>query len=133
MGNKDSEKSKEALLDELNRARQNISTLEAKVAIMEKRLNQPAPDPKARKPREQLQSDIEFIADFDVVEARGIDMSDGGVCFEVERNLAFDMRFRLEGEVYEKRATLVWVKRLPEGNYRLGFEFVAEPPEGPEF
>lgn len=74
--------------------------------------------------REPLDADIEFIGDFDVVSARGIDVSPGGVCFEVDESLAFEMRYTANGEVQTHRAHLAWLQRLPQGGYRFGFEFV---------
>lgn len=77
-----------------------------------------------RSKREVLEAVIEFIGDFDIVKASGIDVSDGGICFEVEESLAFEMRFTAYGEVQSHRAHLAWLQRLREGGYRLGFEFV---------
>ena len=76
-----------------------------------------------RQTRQPFHADIEFIADFDVVKAKSLDISDGGVCFEVSGPLPFEMRLEHQGMEDGCRAHLVWVKRLPNGTYRLGFEF----------
>jgi len=80
----------------------------------------------ARKP---LQARIEFIGDFDVVEAKGINLSSGGICFEVGESLAFEMQFEADDGKHRHRAHLAWVEALPGGRYRLGFKFVPDQVE----
>jgi hypothetical protein len=77
-----------------------------------------------RSPRVELGADIEFIGDFDIVNATGIDISDGGLCFELSAPLPFDMRFEHKEEDHSYRANLAWMRQLPDGKYRFGFEFV---------
>ena len=81
-----------------------------------------------RQEREALQTDIEFIGDFDIVVASGVDLSDGGICFELAEGLPFEMRFSLDGTAHQKRAQLIWVKRLEGGQYRFGFTFLPSEP-----
>jgi hypothetical protein len=83
----------------------------------------------SRPARQSLDEPIEFIGDFDVVRATGIDLSVGGICFEVHRPLGFEMRFEADGAIRQERAELVWLRRLPDGGYRLGLRFVT--PETP--
>ena len=103
----------EAELDALNRRK----------AELEVRLGRRAP-PVRREDRRRMDAQIEFIADFDIVQAKGIDLSEGGICFEVREELPFEMRFEIGEKEYRKRARLVWLERLQEGGYRLGFEFI---------
>jgi hypothetical protein len=128
----DDEKSKGTLVAELTAARQEVERLRDKTALLEARLSEKARPPHPRQPRKEIDADIEFIADFDVVHAEGIDLSEGGICFEVNRDLPFEMQFELEGERHEKRANLVWVRRRNDGRIRLGFRF-APPKPSPEF
>ena len=113
---KDEKKTKQALIEELTEMRQEMEG--------PSRPAQGGPPPHPRQPRKEIDAEIEFIADFDLVRAEGIDLSSGGICFEVSRDLPFEMRFELEGKWYEKRANLVWVRRQDQGRYRLGFQFI---------
>lgn len=94
-----------------------------------------APEDKCKKGQEEivirperipLDGDIEFIGDFDILKAKGINISEGGVAFEVENGLPFEMRFQVDDETKTYRAELVWMKRLPHGGYRMGLKFVGE-------
>ena len=126
----DADKTREALVAELAEARAEVDALRDKAAALESRLAERVRKPNPRQPRREIQADIEFIADFDLVRAEGIDLSEGGICFEVGRDLPFEMRFELAGRRREKRANLVWVRRIEDGRYRLGFQFL--PPDEPD-
>ena len=80
-----------------------------------------------RQPRWELDAAIEFIADFDIIKAKGINISEGGICFELDDDLPFEMQFRHKECLHRQRACLIWVKRLSRGGYRFGLKFV--PPE----
>jgi hypothetical protein len=67
--------------------------------------------------------EIESIADFDLIRAHGVNLSETGIAFEVDQPPAFEMRFKMEGRVRTHGAQLMWMKRQPEGNYRFGFRF----------
>ncbi len=120
------------LIAELAETRKEADRLRAKVAQLESRLSENTRPPHPRPPRREIQAVIEFIADFDLVEARGVDLSEGGICFETDRDLPFEMQFDLAGGRYQKRAHLVWVRRIGGSRYRLGLQFV-EPEPAPEF
>ena len=75
-----------------------------------------------------METKIEFIGDFDVLVAKGINISDGGICFETRECFPFEMKFEWDGELHRRRGKLVWIERLDEGGYRLGFEFVPSEP-----
>ncbi len=124
------DKTKEALAAELAEVRAEADALRDKAAALESRLAERVCKPNPRQSRREIQADIEFIADFDLVRAGGIDLSEGGICFEVDRHLPFEMRFELEGRRHEKRANLVWVRRIGDGRCRLGFRFL--PPDEPD-
>lgn len=82
----------------------------------------------SRSQRSDLNANIEFIGDFDVVQAQGIDLSEGGICFGTADGLPFEMRFELEGEVHQHRAHLIWMKQQEDGTYRFGLKFVPSQP-----
>ena len=45
----------------------------------------------SRTQRRALRTQITFIGNFSLVQAQGIDLSEGGVCFEVAEDLPFEM------------------------------------------
>lgn len=77
----------------------------------------------SRSTRNAIQVPITFIGDFTLVQAQGIDLSEGGIRFEVSEDLPFEMEFEIEGEVHQHRAHLVWMKRLEGGGSQWGFQF----------
>ncbi|MEE4357481.1 MAG: PilZ domain-containing protein [Desulfococcaceae bacterium] len=125
---KDALKSKARLIDELTQLRKRIAQLESKLKNPESGNEDPAEkNPSRRENRRDLRANIEFITDFDIVEARGINISEGGISFELYEELPFELRFDLEGRLHHYRANLVWVKRIPEGGFRFGLMFVKNP------
>lgn len=80
----------------------------------------------ARSHRMELNTEIEFVGDFDIVKAFGINLSESGICFELDDSLIFEMRFTRHGSVEQRRAQLIWVKNVEGGRSRLGFRFVVE-------
>ena len=80
--------------------------------------------------RHDLEATIEFIGDFDVVHAQGIDWSDTGICFETLEPIYFEMRVSTDQEQRTFRAKLAWIKSDVEQKMRWGFEFV--PPSSSE-
>lgn len=121
---KDYKKTKAQLIDELNVLRQQVAELDTKTDILEKKAESISKKWIARSPRVELYVDIEFIGDFDIVQAKGINLSEGGICFEMAEALPFEMQFAVEGKMQKHRAHLIWMKRIPEGGFRFGLKFV---------
>ena len=126
------QKSKEQLIEELTVLRERTAELESEIAgLREERAKAQAyPD---RPPRVELDADIEFMGDFDIVQAKGINISEGGICFAVKDDLPFEIRFERQGKWETRRAHFVWAKRLSSGGYHLGFKFVAPREDYPNF
>ena len=118
---RDQDKSKDQLIDELNESRQRIAALEKQLGDTGK---------PQRSERNEFSTSIQFIGDFGLVDAKGLDLSDGGIGFEIEEDIPFDMEFEYNGQVHQHRANLVWMRRLPNGNSRFGFQFVQTSPSG---
>ena len=121
----DKDKTKSELNDELRAAYEKIDELESAVSELKMRIEDETKGFLFRPPRRDINSNIEFIADFDIIEASGINISTGGLCFEVREELPFEMQFELKSKLHRYRAHLVWMKRLPQGGYRFGFMFVS--------
>ena len=109
----DDEKTKDQLLKELKVMRERLSELEEKQITPTQRAN-----------RESIYTNIEFIGDFDIIEAKGINISEGGICFLLNDPLAFEMRFELNGSIERHRGQLKWVKKVENEGYHYGFKFV---------
>ena len=77
-----------------------------------------------REPRTPLRTPIELIGDFDILEADGVNISNGGICFELSSPLVFEMQYRINDEHFRHRAELRWVSRLNNGHSRLGLKFI---------
>lgn len=122
----DQEKSKAELIEELETMRGAVTNLEARVQHLESLRPSSTVVLGEREQREALHSRVEFIADFDVLEAMGLNISEGGISFEMYEDLAFEMRFEINGGVQHHRAHLVWVKKLSSGGYRFGLRFADE-------
>jgi hypothetical protein len=126
---KDYWKTKDELIEEIETMHRHSAELEKKITQLESHTDK---KPVNRQPRKEIDAAVEFIADFDIIEARGVNISEGGICFELKEDLPFEMQFRHNGKMHRHRAHLIWVKRLPEGGYRFGLKFVP-PEERPEF
>jgi hypothetical protein len=120
----DEQKTKAQMIEELNHLRKELDLLKAKVIRSE---SADSLNPLPRSPRIELNSDIEFIADFDIVRAKGINISESGICFQIGHDLPFELQFKLVDDLHRYRAKLIWVKRCHEGGYRIGLQFI--PPE----
>lgn len=124
------EKSPEELSAEVAGLQERLAELEERLALARKPAV--AEPPVQRLPRASMDAKIEFIGDFDVALASGVDISDSGVAFEVDYDLPFEMRFVVDGQPRTRRARCVWMRRKPEGGCQFGLEFI-EPEPGPEF
>ena len=121
---KDIRKTKAQLIAELDSARREIETLRSELETLKSSKKSGSETLENRAPRHEIRTHIEFFADFDVIEARGINISEGGICMELDEDLPFEMRFELNGRMHQHRAHLVWVKRSSRGGYLLGLMFV---------
>jgi hypothetical protein len=113
------EQSPDALRRELESTKKLVQDLQTKLERVEKNTQV-----RPRAKRKELQSPVEFIGDFDIVHADGINISDDGVSFEVKRPLPIEMHYLEDGVQKRRRAHLVWMKHLPEKGYRFGLKFV---------
>lgn len=119
----DDDKTREQLIEEVAALRKQVADLRDEVAALG--VTKKAVEPQApRTPRSALLAPITFIGNFSLVQAQGIDLSEGGVCFEVAEDLPFEMEFEIDGEVHQHQGILVWMKKLESGGSRWGFKFV---------
>ena len=121
-------KTKDQLIEELNLMRQRMAQLESELRAEKERTAkcscQALEESRHDSDRKKIErTHVEFIADFDVIEANAINISQGGICFAIDEDLPFEMRFNLNGELHQHRGHLVWVKRMPQDGYHFGLMF----------
>ena len=120
----DHEKTKPQLIEELQALRQELAEVGKEEKNSEPASQTDTTELSTRPQRIELQSGIKFIPDFGLVNAQGVDVSDGGICFESTGEIPFEMEYEHEGESHQYRAKMVWMKQLDNGNSRFGFEFL---------
>ena len=128
----DDSKSKSELIRELEALRSEVSDLRAQLEGQEAKVQpqQPAQDQReagapSRSRRRDLQTQIQVLGDFSMLQARGVNVSDDGICFEVMYDLPFEIQYEVEGETRQHRAHLMWMRQLEDGRNQFGFKFVA--------
>lgn len=111
-----------------NKKSQEIEDLKKKIVDLENKLTALSETNKKifinRLPRVEMCADIEAIGDFDILKAKGIEISEGGISFEMEEDLPFELQFFLKDQLFKQRVHLVWLEKKQEGGYRCGFRFV---------
>ncbi len=80
-----------------------------------------------RAERHDLQTEVEFFVDADIIKARAINISEGGIQFETETPISIFMRMEIDGELREYEAQLVWAMRKPDGTMAYGFKYLLGP------
>ena len=120
----DEDKTKDQLIEELRDLRQQVATLSGKAEAMS------SPEQGERSLRRPTQTPIEFVANFELVHAQGVDVSASGVCFETSENLEFELEFEADGETHQHTAHLAWMRKVSSGNIRWGFELVSKETSG---
>lgn len=106
-----------------------LDALRRTVARLQKTIDDSRPKParlRSRQPRRQIKADIEFIGDFDLIKAKAVNVSDGGICFKTSANLPFEMRYQHNGQTVSRRAHLIWLKHEKKGGYNFGLKFVSK-------
>jgi hypothetical protein len=72
--------------------------------------------------RHDIDAEIEFIVDTDVIRAGAVDISDKGIALDLSDGLPILLQIRLDGEYFRRRGTLVRVSRKAD-KYRVAVEF----------
>lgn len=106
-----------------------LETLERRVEKVKRRITEVLEQSgklSAAQVRKQINTGIEFIADFDLLKAKAVNISTGGICFETSSNLPFEMRFQHNGKTVSRRAKLIWLKRKKRSGYLFGLKFISK-------
>ena len=117
---------KEDLLLEMDYLRKRLQTLEEDLERIDADADEAWELLNPREERKPFDGVISFSGDFENVLAHGVDVSKGGVCFEVQRDVCFLLRMKTDEHDVQRRAALAWSQRMGDGRTRLGFEFVQD-------
>ena len=120
----DEVKSKAQLVDEVNSLRSRVEELERKVREFEDYTTAPEDIQPQRSERRDLPTNIHVMGDFNLIQGRGINVSETGICFEINYDIPFEMEYELDGDRRQQRANLVWMRQLMDGRNQFGFNFV---------
>jgi len=80
-------------------------------------------DNRRKKPRNRIQTNVEFYILADIITAKTVNISETGVRFDTEKALDIEMRFVKNGKEEEHVARLCWAEQQPDGSFTYGFEF----------
>jgi len=123
----DSRKTKSELIAELIDLRKNIEALKNHCKHVGGKNMAPAKAAsKTRDNRKPIKADIEFIGVFDLLKAKAVNVSEGGISLKISDNLPFEMHYTINGKTVIRTAHLIWLKHTENGGYNFGFKFVNE-------
>ena len=115
-----SRKTKHEMEAELKKLQLRIEKLKKSIADAQTK----SEELNAQQTRKKLNSDLEFIGDFDLIKAKVVNVSDSGICFKTKVNLPFEMRYQHNGQTVSRRAHLIWLKHEKKSGYIFGLKFV---------
>ena len=99
----DSKKTKAQLIEELAELKNRLAELTGEPSDKTTETTDSHP----RSTRNEIETAIQLIGDFGLVEAKGLDLSDSGIGFELEDDIPFDMEFEVDGDLHQHRAHMV--------------------------
>ncbi len=77
--------------------------------------------------RVEIQAQVEFFIDADIISAGTLDISEGGLQISTYKPVKATLRVtENNGKVNEYQAEMVWAKRNQEENMVLGLKFIDE-------
>ncbi|MEA1922907.1 MAG: PilZ domain-containing protein [Pseudomonadota bacterium] len=76
-------------------------------------------------PRIEIQAQVEFFVDADIVSAETIDISEGGLQITTRESVKTTLRVtEPDGKVQEYQAEMVWARRNPDEKMTFGLKFI---------
>ncbi len=78
-------------------------------------------------PRIEIQAQVEFYIDADIVSAETINISDGGLQIITQEPVKALLRVtESDGKVQEYQAEIVWARRNPDEKMSFGLKFIKD-------
>ncbi len=78
---------------------------------------------KREEKRQKIDTQVNFFIDANITEAKTVDVSGSGVCFETNEPISMHVRMEFSGTVFEHVADLVWCQRNENGGMTYGLQF----------
>ena len=76
-------------------------------------------------PRVEIQAQVEFFVDADIVSAETIDISAGGLQITTHEPVKATLRVtENNGKIKEYQAEMIWARRSPEEKMTFGLKFI---------
>ena len=71
-------------------------------------------------------TDMDLCMSDDTIKASSVNVSDTGVCLDVEEPLKFWLRMEVDGDTVVREAQIAWAKKKPKGGMSYGFAFTPD-------
>ena len=79
-----------------------------------------------RADRVSVCTDMDLCMSDDTIKASSVNVSDTGVCLDVEEPLKFWLRMEVDGDTVVREAQIVWAKKKQEEGMSYGFRFTSD-------
>ena len=87
---------KAQLIGELQSLQSRIAALETKISELEGKDGNTEEQSPPRSQRNALPTEIHVMGDFNLIQARGVNLSEDGICFEINYDIPFEMEFEFQ-------------------------------------
>lgn len=115
-------------MGELEALRQRLAMLEIEMTDGEADLGIVLNPSNRREERLPWEGAVDAESHSTRIEARGVNLSENGLCFESDQQFRLTVRFAIGGTIQERSARLAWSRTTKEGRTQLGVEFSDDPP-----
>ncbi|MEM7516332.1 MAG: PilZ domain-containing protein [Planctomycetota bacterium] len=119
---------RDQLMGELEALRQRLAMLEIEMTDGETDLGIVLNPSNRREERLPWEGAVDAESHSTQIEARGVNLSENGLCFESDQQFRLTVRFMIGGELQERSARLAWSRTTKGGRTQLGVEFSDDPP-----
>ncbi len=113
------------LHNELKRIRETAASLQREIAVMLAKVA-PERDQLRKRPRASFDTEIAAALASDMIDANGVDISEGGFGCSSSVPLRFTFRFEHDGVLREEDCDLIWARPSDKGETQMGFRFVRD-------
>ena len=76
-----------------------------------------------RAERKPVRTDVEFYAGDAIMKAISVNVSESGLCFDMDEPIKICLRMEVNDQLINREAQIVWAKKKPDGGVTYGFEF----------
>jgi hypothetical protein len=76
-----------------------------------------------RAERSPVRTDVEFYVGDAIMKAISINVSESGLCFDMDEPIKICLRMEVNNQLINREAQIVWAKKKSDGGVTYGFEF----------